>query len=229
MEQFRIRRHFPRPSRELTLAMQTIPTAIVADAMDHLGLVCHELRPLNSAWHIAGPALTVRTKPGDNLAVHKSLELVHPGDVVVVDGGGNCDRALAGEILAAIALRRGVAALVIDGAVRDYVALSRGALPVWARGTSPLGPYKDGPGEINVPIAIGGGVLVRPGDIIVADADGIAVVPAEVAGKVLQRARQLLVKDEWNKSAALDGIIDRSWVDNYVEKKGVVYIDGDAE
>ncbi|WP_379541919.1 RraA family protein [Teichococcus cervicalis] len=133
---------------------------------------------------MVGRALTVRTAAGDNLTIHKALELIRPGDVLVVDGGGDTGRALVGEIMAAVAQSRGAAGMVIDGAVRDARALSQSDFPCFARAAIHRGPYKNGPGELEVPVSIGG-MLVRHGDIVVGDEDGVVAFPAAGAAALL--------------------------------------------
>jgi regulator of RNase E activity RraA len=143
------------------------------------------LRPFHRIGKVmAGRALTVRTRPGDNQFIHRALDLVQPGDVVVVDGGGYEGRALIGEIMTTLAASRGAAGFVIDGAIRDSGAISQGAFPVFARSAIHLGPYKDGPGAINVPANIGG-MVVSPGDIVVGDEDGVVAFPAADAADLL--------------------------------------------
>ena len=125
---------------------------------------------------MAGPALTVKTRPGDNLMLHKALDLAEPGDVIVVDAGGDLTNAIIGEIMSGYAASRGLGGIVINGAIRDAGALRRASFPVYAAGVTHRGPYKDGPGEINVPIAIDG-MVIEPGDLIVGDEDGVLVRP----------------------------------------------------
>ena len=138
------------------------------------------LRQYHRSGRLVGTAFTVRTRPGDNLAIHKALELVGPGDVIVVDGGGDESRALVGEIMKNIAEHRGAAGYVIDGAIRDVAAFAASDFPCFARAVIHRGPYKSGPGEINVPVSIGGSV-VSPGDIVVGDEDGVLSFPAAIA------------------------------------------------
>jgi RraA family protein len=137
---------------------------------------------------MAGTALTVRTAGGDNLVIHQALELIRPGDVIVVDGGGDTGRALVGEIMASIAAHRGAAGFVIDGAVRDAGVLAKGDFPCFARAAIHRGPYKNGPGAINVPVTIGG-MVVSPGDIVVGDEDGVVAFPQAIAGELLSAVR----------------------------------------
>lgn len=144
-----------------------------------------------------GTALTVRTAPGVNLLVHAALDVAQPGDVLVVDGGGDLSRAIAGELMAARALILGVQGFVIHGAVRDAAGFRRRAFPVYARGTTPAGPYKESPGEVNVAIGCGG-VVVHPGDIVVGDEDGVAMVPRGPAVEVARAQHE-------NKGRRMDG------------------------
>jgi regulator of RNase E activity RraA len=138
------------------------------------------LRPMHKGGPLAGPALTVKCRPGDNLMIHKALTLAQPGDVIVVDAGGDLTNALFGEIMVATRSSIGVAGVVLNGAVRDCEEIGRGDFPLYAAGVTHRGPYKDGPGEINVPIAIDG-MVIHPGDLILGDADGLLCVPFDEA------------------------------------------------
>lgn len=158
------------------------------------------LRPFHQCKApMVGRALTVRTRAGDNLFIHRALGLIKPGDVVVVDGGGDISRALVGEIMMSIARSRGAAGLVLDGAIRDVDAISSSDFPVFAKTAVHRGPYKNGPGEINVPVCIGG-MVVNPGDIIVGDCDGVVAFSPSIADKLLgavqaqdQKEREILL------------------------------------
>src|SRR6185312_12874020 len=145
----------PKPAAALIAAFREAPTPIISDNLERLpGAV--GLRPFHrTGSRMVGAAFTVRTRPGDNLAIHKALELVGPGDVIVVDGGGDETRALVGEIMKNIAEYRGAAGYVIDGAIRDVAAFAASDFPCFARSAIHRGPYKSGPGEINVPVSIG--------------------------------------------------------------------------
>ncbi len=171
----------------LVEAYRGAATAIISDNLRRLpGAV--GLRPFHRGGTMAGTALTVRTGAGDNLAIHQALELVRPGYVLVVDGGGDISRALVGEIMSTIAQFRGAAGMVIDGAVRDAAALGRSEFPCFARTAIHRGPFKNGPGEINVPVTIGG-MIVAPGDIVVGDDDGVVAFPQAIAAELLQAVR----------------------------------------
>jgi RraA family protein len=162
-------------------------TAIISDNLSRLpGAI--GLKPFHRGGTMAGTALTVRVAAGDNLFIHQALELIRPGDVIVVDGDGDVSRALVGEIMATIAAHRGGAGFVIDGALRDAGVLAKGDFPCFARAAIHRGPYKNGPGAINVPVSIGG-MVVTPGDIVVGDADGVVAFSQAIAADLLQKVR----------------------------------------
>jgi regulator of RNase E activity RraA len=168
---------------------------------------------------LGGPALTVRTRPGDNLMVHKAIDMAEPGDVIVVDAGGELSNAMIGEIMTTVAERRGVAGFVIDGAIRDSAAVRAGSFPVFAAGIAHRGPYKDGPGEINCAISIAG-MVVEAGDLIVADDDGVLCIPFSDVDAIL---RQAIAKSEAEgkmMEAIRNGALDRSWIDDTLRRGG---------
>lgn len=167
-----------RPGTETLSLLADLETTIIGDSQERLYCVDAAIAPVGASTRLVGPAFTVYTPAGDNLAIHRALELVEPGDVLVVNGGGYQDRALIGGIIVEKALKMGLAGIVIDGTVRDLGDLRQSSLPVFARGASPAGPYKNGPGEINHPIACGG-VACLPGDVVVGDEDGVVVVPQD--------------------------------------------------
>lgn len=187
--------HAPRAAPDLVSRFARLPSTTVSDAMERLGAVSSQIHAIWPGAQVAGSALTVLTRAGDNLYIHRALEQAQEGDVLVVNGQGDLARALVGELLAAKARSRGVIGLVIDGTVRDGEGLSRMAMPTFARGLCPAGPYKDGPGRVNVPVAVGG-VVVCPGDIVVADADGVVIVPLDQAESVAERAEALLAAEQ---------------------------------
>jgi regulator of RNase E activity RraA len=166
------------------------PVANVGDAMDRLNLMDPAIRPLSVHSRCAGTALTVLTRDGDNLAIHRALDDAQPGDILVINALGGTTRAVFGDLLAEVCLAVGVAGVVIDGLTRDRDAIEALGLPLWSRGISPAGPAKHGPGAVSVPVACGG-TVVNPGDAIVADGDGVAVVPAATADDVLTRLREI--------------------------------------
>lgn len=176
-----------RPDDRLLARFRDLPTANIGDAMDRLGVLYPAIGPAWPGARMVGPAFTVWTRPGDNLGIHAALDAVEPGDVIVVSGGGDESRALIGELIGARARSLGVAGFLLDGAVRDTEGLAEYRMPVFARSRTPAGPYKDGPFALSVDVAVAG-VVVKPGDIIVGDADGVVVVPLESASPFADRA-----------------------------------------
>lgn len=179
----------------LIAAFQRSSTAIISDNLERLpGAI--GIRPFHRVTQtMAGTALTVRVAAGDNLAIHKALELVKPGDVVVVDGDGDISRALVGEIMMTIAQVGGAAGFVVDGAIRDLNAFVEAGFPCFARAAIHRGPFKNGPGQINVPVSIGG-LIVGPGDIVVGDDDGVVAFPQAIAADLLQAVRAQEAREE---------------------------------
>lgn len=190
-------------------AFRDAPTSIISDNLDRLaGMV--GLRPFHRSGRMVGTALTVKTRPGDNLAIHRALELVGPGDVIVVDGGGDETRALVGEIMKNIAETRGAAGYVIDGAIRDVASFQTSDFPCFARGVIHRGPYKNGPGAINVPVSVGG-TVVEPGDIVVGDEDGVVSFSPWAAETLIEGIRAQILREEQTLEAIREGRYEGSY------------------
>ncbi|MDA3628200.1 NAD(P)-binding domain-containing protein [Saccharopolyspora sp. WRP15-2] len=168
--------------------------AATGDAMGRLGLLPTAIRPVFPAPTVVGRALTVWVRAGDNRGLHEALEQARPGDFLVVNGEADTSRAVLGELLAERSLAKGIVGAVVDGAVRDVDVLAEIGFPVWARGLSPAGPFKYGPCRIGEPVAVGG-VVVQPGDVIVADNDGVAVVPKSQAPEIAVAAREVTERE----------------------------------
>lgn len=165
---------------------EPLPTAEVADAAGDLVAMSARIRPIWRGARLSGPAFTVRTPPGEHQAVRNAAEQAPPGSVIVIDAGGELERALWGDRMARLASERGIAGLVIDGAVRDVDGIEALAFPVFAAGCCPTPPNRDQPGGLRIEITCGG-MRVRPGDIIYGDTDGVVVIPAERHHEVLSR------------------------------------------
>ena len=208
-----------RAPKELIAALALHAASNLCDSMGRTHNVSSALRPMHRGGKLCGPALTVRTAHGDNLLVHKAIDLAQPGDVIVVDGGGFTEAALIGDIMTSYALTRRVAGFVIDGAIRDLEDLAARDLPVYARAVSPRGPTREGPGEINVAVSIGG-TIVHPGDIVVGDADGLVIVPHAQAQAILAAVANLLAKEKSLLESIARGSVDRRWVDETLAAKG---------
>ena len=191
----RIKRNFERPSKELIEAFRGIPVANIDDNMGRIAAVDSSIFPLNPNVRLLGTAFTVNAPAGDNLLFHASLDMAQPGDVIVLANKGSMSRSMCGEIMSNYAKKRGLAGIIIDGCVRDSYALRELDFPVYAKGVTPNGPYKNGPGEINVPVVCGGQV-VMPGDILVGDSDGIVVIPRRDAADLLSAVRKNLSMEQ---------------------------------
>lgn len=197
-----------------------VPVANVSDCMARMFAGGARLRPMHrGGLRMAGPALTVRTRPGDNLMVHKALQIAQPGDVIVVDAGGDLTNAIIGEIMTGHAAQRGLGGFVIDGAIRDAGALREGDFPVFAAGVTHRGPYKDGPGEINVPIAIDG-MVIEPGDLVIGDDDGMLGLPHDAVDALHDAAREKMRAEARMVADIRAGRYDASWIDASLARLG---------
>ena len=203
----------------LVQAFKGLPVANVSDCMTRMTAAGPRLRPMHKSGYLAGPALTVKCRPGDNLMIHKALTMAQPGDVIVVDAGGDLTTSLFGELMTATALKRGVAGIVLNGAVRDAEEIGQGTFPLYAAGVTHRGPYKDGPGEINVPIAIDG-MVIHPGDLMLGDADGLLCVPMESAEEVLAATRKKMEAEKKTLEEIAKGTLDTSWIDATLKRIG---------
>lgn len=171
-------------------------TGNVGDTLGRSAAMDSRIKALSPGMKVVGPALTVRVPPDDNLMIHKALTLIQPGDVMVIDAGGNRSRASLGSIMVRIAMKHGAEGIVIDGSVRDAREISELEFPVFAAGVSPNGPFKQGPGEINFPVHCGG-LIVYPGDLVIGDDDGVVVVKRELASQEnIAQVKDIISKEE---------------------------------
>ena len=218
---YRINPRAAGPSADLIAAFREVPVAVAGDctgrSIGAIGLRTYhgDLRTV-----LCGPALTVRVRPGDNLMIHKALFMAQPGDVIVVDGGGDLTQALIGGLMRTTAIAKGLGGFVLDGAVRDIVEWGEGGMPIFARGHTHRGPSKDGPGEINVPIACAG-LAVNPGDLILGDADGVIAIAASDAGALLPKVQAQLAMEARLRESNAAGIADHERFNALLRSKGV--------
>lgn len=195
-----------RPLRPVLPAAGELPVATVSDAMERFG-VADGVRPLWRGAALSGPAFTVWTRPGDNAGLHAAFERIRRGEILVVNGGGDETRALIGELVAEKAKALGVGGIVLDAAARDVVELERVGVPVFARSVTPAGPWKTGPFRTGETIAVGG-VAVSPGDWVLGDDDGVAIVPAARVHEVVAATHELL-RGEGDRRAANRKLVPR--------------------
>ena len=201
----------PQVAPQIIAQLRDIAVALLSDSM-HRNCGSLGLRPFHKPAPLAGTAVTVRTRGGDNLAVLRAYDFCRPGDVMVIDAGGDVSNAVFGGIMSLGAEKLGLAGLVVDGAVRDVAEIGERSFPVYARGVSHRGPYKDGPGAINVEVTVGG-MVVRPGDIIVGDQDGLCAFSPALAETVIAKALKQRDAEEATIKAINEGRWDRSFVD----------------
>jgi regulator of RNase E activity RraA len=219
---FRVKIAFERLSVDLMQRLGEFPSPEISDQLNRLYAVTPEIRCLTGPHHkLIGPACTVKVFPGDNLMVHKSLDVAQPGDVVVVDAGASRMNAALGDLISTKARHRKIAGFVVDGYVRDLPDILKLDFPVFARGTTSIGPLHRGPGEVNYPICCGG-VVVNPGDVVVADAFGVVLIPRDNAEDILAR----LVAQRARLADYLDGVkrgvFSNQWVDDLLESSNCI-------
>ena len=218
---YRINPRAEGPAADVVAAFRDIPVAAIGDAMSrNIGTVGLRQYHARLETVLCGPAVTVRVRPGDNLMIHKALMMVAPGDVLVIDGGGDVSQALVGGLIRTTCVTKKLAGLVIDGAIRDLVEWAEDGMPIFARGHTHRGPSKDGPGEVNVPVSCAG-LVVMPGDLIVGDADGVIAVPAAEAADILVRTRAHLVKEAGIRQSNVAGNADPERFDAVLRAKGL--------
>lgn len=192
-----------RPHASLIEAARPLPTSTLHEAAGRIGVMPSSIKPVNPAFKICGPALTVHSPSGDNLWLHRAIYLARPGDVLIVDVSGGYDFGYWGEIMSCAARHRSIAGLVINGCVRDGAVLAESDFPVFARGFCMRGTGKDygARGWINFPTLFDD-LVVNPGDLIVGDQDGVVAIPLQCAADVISHAQQREIKE----SAILDRI-----------------------
>ena len=200
-------------------SFKVLPVSNVSDVMSRMAATGALLRPMHARGVLAGPALTVKTRPGDNLMVHKAIDIAEQGDVIVVDAGGDLTNAIIGELMLAHAVKRGIAGFVINGAIRDLSTIRTGNVPVYAAGVTHRGPYKNGPGEINCPVAIAG-MIIEPGDLVLGDEDGLVCIPFDAVDTVLADTLAKHKAELSQMSAIEAGTSDRKWVDEALIQLG---------
>lgn len=211
---------------ELVERFKKIPVANVADCMGRLCALPSDINLMSKpVGNMCGVALTVKARAGDNLMLHQALNMAKEGDVVILSNEGDRSRAIMGEIMYQyLADFKKVAGIVIDGPIRDIDVIADEKCPIYATGTTPGGPYKEGPGEVNSPISIGG-VVIQPGDILLGDRDGVIVISKSDAPKLIDKAEENAVTDHSKVLKASTGQASRQWVTDALELKKVEFID----
>ena len=219
-----LKRELPDP--EIVEQLKDIPASNIADCMERNCAMNPRIRLVSKPkTNMAGPAFTVKGRAGDNLALHAALNFCHEGDVIVVSNEGDNTRSLMGSVMMTYLYKfKKIAGIVLDGPIRDIDEIGEWDFPVYCTGTTPGGPYKEGPGEINVPVSCGN-VSINPGDIIVGDPDGVICIPRKDAPVILEAAKKFKENDQKKEKLAVTGSADRSWVEKSLEAKGFEIID----
>ena len=217
---FRISDAPPRPDAELVNKFRDFATPNLADAMGRFHFMDAGIQP-RTGLPLCGVAVTIMTRPADNLMVHKAMEIARAGDVIVVNTGRNTTNAVFGELMGHSAVAIILGGLVVDGAIRDVEALIALKFPAFSRSISAGGCDKDGPGEINVPIVCGN-IVVMPGDIVVGDAEGVVVIPQQDAQEVLSLVTALKTRETKRIEEIAAGTVFKSEIDDTLRSKGVI-------
>ena len=213
---------FIRPTSEQVNLFKNLPVANIDDCMNRIGAISPGINPMNKT-PLLGIAFTVKVPEGDNLMFHKAMDMARPGDVIMIDAGGDTNRAILGELMISYCQSRNIAGVVVDGSVRDAEVLEEMNFPVYAKGITPNGPYKNGPGEINTPITIGGKV-VCPGDIVVGDQDGIVIIKPEDAEELAAQTKKIMDKEAVIiEKIVNEGSYSRPWVEEKLAELGCEY------
>jgi regulator of RNase E activity RraA len=222
---FRIIKSIQRPPREIVAALGQLETPYITDAMNRFLGMDANIRPADPSMRMCGPAVTVRVPPGDNLMVYAAFEIAQPGDVLVIEARGYTQVAQWGDLVSMISKKLGLAGMVTDGSLRDLTGIVQVGFPVFAKPiVVPNGALKDGPGEVNVPVAVGG-VPVLPGDIVVGDASGVCVVPRDDAEVVLEKARKIPVAEAKKIREFDEGHLIPDWLAPSLKAKGCEIIE----
>ena len=217
---FRIHPRAEGPSPEWLARFKDLPTSWVSDSLGRsVGTIGMHAYHNDVGLMMAGPAVTVRVRPGDNLMIHKAMEMAQKGDVIVVEGGGDVSQALIGGNMQTTAIQKGFAGFVIDGAIRDLVDWASGRMPIWARGSTHRGPSKDGPGEINVPVTVAG-MVVHPGDLVLGDADGLLALSPSLLEDVWPHIEAQKNKEATLRQANAAGVADPDRFNKLLRAKG---------
>jgi 4-hydroxy-4-methyl-2-oxoglutarate aldolase len=219
-------RSVDRADPEVIAALREAGVATAHEAAGRIGLLGPAIQARLSGAAIAGSAITVSCPPGDNLMIHAAVEVCRPGDVLVVTTTSPSTDGMFGDLLATSLRAHGVIGLVIDAGVRDIATLRAMGFPVWSRAVHAQGTVKASPGSVNVPV-VAAGQIVRPGDIVVADDDGVLALPIARGGEVAAAAARRLANEEAKRKTLADGTlgVDLYGLRPLLEKLGVEYVD----
>jgi 4-hydroxy-4-methyl-2-oxoglutarate aldolase len=217
-----VRRDFERVSADVVKKASGYAASILADVAGRRGTLDARIQPLARSMRMAGPAFTIEVRAGDNLMIHAAISMAKPGDILVVDGKADRTCALMGSIMISACAKLGLGGVVLDGAHRDTEELMELGFPVYSIGSNPNGPTKLTPGRINWPVSCGG-IAVRPGDLIVGDADGVVVVEREKAASLLAPAAKKVAEERARLAEIAKGKnLSPKWLEGSLRAAGVL-------
>jgi regulator of RNase E activity RraA len=217
---FRIHPAPPRLSDDVVSRFRGLAAANLADAMGRFNFMDSGIQP-RTKRPLCGLAVTVQCRPADNLMLHKALQVAEAGDIIVVNTGGNITSAVFGEMMCTTAAAKKLGGIIVDGAIRDIEGIAKLDFPAFSRSVSPGGCDKDGPGEINLPISCGN-TVVMPGDIVVGDEEGVAIVPRDSAEEILGLVHLLMVRETARIAEIKEGALYKPEIDDALRKKGII-------
>jgi len=218
---FSIRTEICRICKEEYMKLNGFSVPSLSDAMNRFRTMDCLIKPINENCRFIGTAITVRVRPGDNLMIHKAIDVSRAGDIIVIDTGSCYTNAVWGELMTRSALEKGIGGVVIDGAARDIKEIKGLKIPIFTKYVVPSACDKDGPGEINEPISCGG-IPVIPGDIIVGDENGVAVIPPNLINEVIENVRIKIEHEAERIKNINEGIFISNNIDKIIEAKGIV-------
>lgn len=219
-----VRRRFPRPTAAQIAAFREVPAGVICDARNRRGALHHRIRHMAGPDRVVGAALTAACGPRDNLTAWAAIDLAEPGDVLILYTGGFEDASVAGDVMVGMARNKGIVAVVTDGAIRDLPGIAAVGIPVFAAGVTPNSPWKNGPGEIGLPVPIGG-ETVHAGDLVVCDREAVIVIPHAEVDAVVAALPAVLAREAKMDAAVRSGATRHDWLPDALKAKGVRYVD----
>lgn len=228
LHEYRIKTKILRPDSSLCKTFNNYPTTAISDVMESRNTLTQSIKPVwNPTPRLVGSAITVNSNAGDEILILKAIEIAKPGDIIIVAGNANPTTACWGGVMSAMAQSRGVKGLITDGMIRDVSDCRELKFPIWATGVTPIAPNSDiPPGDLNLPVSIGE-VIVHPGDLVIADEDGVVIVPKEIIEDIsISVQSRLSMEEKWIEKISSSGeMIFKDKIDDILNYRNVEYLD----